>query len=139
MSPQTEQLREFAERYTAAWCSQDASRVAAHFSSDGSLTINDGAAAIGRHAITQAAQSFMTAFPDLKLFLDDLLVESGRAFYHWTLLGTNNGPGGSGHQVRISGFEEWKLGPDGLIHESRGRFDLADYRRQLEHGATHSH
>ena len=26
--------------------------------------------------------------------------------YHWTLTGTNTGPGGAGHAVRISGFED---------------------------------
>jgi predicted ester cyclase len=127
-------LLEFAQHYTAAWCSQDANRVAAHFCQDGSLTINDGAAAVGRQAIAASAQSFMTAFPDLRVFLDDLLVEPERVFYHWTLMGTNTGPGGSGRKVRISGFEEWKIGAGGLIAESRGRFDLADYRRQLEEG-----
>jgi len=32
-------LRDFATRYTAAWCSQDAASVAAFFSPSGSLTI----------------------------------------------------------------------------------------------------
>jgi len=36
--------------------------------------------------------------------------------------------------VRISGFEEWRIGEDGLIAESQGHFDSADYRRQLEGG-----
>jgi hypothetical protein len=27
--------------------------------------------------------------------------------------------------------EQWRIGADGLIEESRGRFDEADYRRQL--------
>jgi predicted ester cyclase len=135
MTAETDRLRNFAQRYTAAWCSQDAASVAAHFSPEGSLTINDGNAAVGRDAITASAQSFMTAFPDLKVFLDDLLVETERVFYHWTLTGTNTGLGGTGQKVRISGFEEWKIGEDGLIRQSRGRFDLADYRRQLQQGA----
>ncbi len=44
---------------------------------------------------------------------------------------TNTGPGGSGKAVRISGYEEWRLGADGLIAESMGRFDETDYNRQL--------
>ncbi len=39
-------------------------------------------------------------------------------------------PGGSGKAVRICGYEEWRLGPDGLIAESRGHVDEADYKRQ---------
>ena len=43
--------------------------------------------------------------------------------------------GGSGRSVRISGFEEWKIGDDGLIAESRGHFDSAAYERQLKQGS----
>jgi hypothetical protein len=49
-------------------------------------------------------------------------------------VGTNTGPGGTGNRVRISGFEEWRIGDDGLIAESQGHFDQAEYDRQLEHG-----
>ena len=40
-------LNQFANRYTAAWCSQHAASVASFFAVDGSLKINDGAPAIG--------------------------------------------------------------------------------------------
>jgi hypothetical protein len=53
------------------------------------------------------------------------------ARYHWTLSGTNTGPGGTGNPVRISGYEEWRLGGDGLIAESQGHFDAGDYQRQV--------
>lgn len=130
-----EELREFAEGYTAAWCSQDAARVAAFFSPGGSLTINGGTPAVGRRAIMEAAQAFMTGFPDLRVVMDKLLVQGDRTEYHWTLIGTNTGPGGAGHPVRISGFESWQMGADGLIACSQGHFDSAEYLRQLEGGA----
>ena len=128
----SEAMNEFAERYTAAWCSQNAARVAAFFSPDGSLTINDGSPAVGRDAITAAAQGFMTAFPDLVVRMDRVDVEGECAVYHWTLTGTNSGPGGTGKTVRISGHEEWRIGDDGLIVESKGHFDEAEYARQLK-------
>lgn len=127
-------LNDFATRYTAAWCSQKAASVAAFFGEHGSLKINDGVPSVRRDAITKAAQSFMTAFPDLKINMDRLAV-NGKTEYHWTLTGTNTGPGGTGKSVRISGFEEWRFGPDGLIAESLGHFDAADYQRQLNAGA----
>jgi uncharacterized protein (TIGR02246 family) len=129
-----EQIREFAERYTAAWCSQDPTRVASFFSPEGSLTINDGVPAKGRDAIAEAARGFMTDFPDLIVTMDDAVDRSDQAIYKWTLAGTNSGPGGTGRHVRISGFEEWRFGDDGLIAESKGHFEAADYRRQLEQG-----
>lgn len=129
-----ESLRDFARRYTAAWCSQDPARVAAFFAPDGSLQVNDAPAAVGREAITVVAQGFMRDFPDLCVLMDGVWVQGDRAVYRWTLIGTNAGPGGSGRAVRISGFEEWHMSADadGLIAESLGHFDSEDYRRQLE-------
>jgi len=125
-------LRDFAAGYTAAWGSQDAARVASFFEENGSLTINRDAPAIGRKAITASAQRFMTAFPDLVVRMDTLEVEGDRIVYRWTLTGTNNGPGGTGRPVRISGYEEWSIGADGLVAQSLGHFDEADYRRQVQ-------
>jgi uncharacterized protein (TIGR02246 family) len=132
--PDSEQLREFAERYTEAWCSQDPESVAAHYAADGSLTINEGPPSVGRPAIAEAAASFMNAFPDMQVLMDDLVVRGDAVEYHWTLAGTNTGPGGSGRRVRISGVEKWTIGDDGLVAASEGRFDEAAYARQLEHG-----
>jgi nuclear transport factor 2 (NTF2) superfamily protein len=129
-----EHLLDFARAYTAAWCSQDPARVAAHYAPEGSLTINGGAPSVGRAAITEAAQGFMTAFPDMEVAMDDLLVRDSGMEYHWTLNGANTGPGGTGNRVRISGFEKWTMGDDGLIAESQGHYDQAEYDRQLEHG-----
>jgi predicted ester cyclase len=125
-------IRSFAEAYTAAWCSQDAANIAAFYEENGSLSVNADAPAVGREAITEVAQGFMTAFPDLQVFLDDLLLQDHGVIYHWTLTGTNTGPGGTGRAVRISGFEVWQIGKDGLIANSRGQFDRIEYRRQLE-------
>jgi uncharacterized protein (TIGR02246 family) len=132
--PDPDQLTEFAQRYTEAWCSQDPERVAAHYAPAGSLTINDGPPSVGRAAITEAARSFMVAFPDMQVLMDDLRLEGENAEYHWTLVGTNAGPGGTGHRVRFTGFEDWTFGDDGLITESLGHFDQAEYARQLKHG-----
>jgi SnoaL-like protein len=124
-------LKEFGTKYTAAWCSQNAASVAAFFAESGSLKINDGAPSVGRAAITAAAQGFMTAFPDMVVRMDSVSVDGGRAVYRWTLTGTNTGPGGTGKPVRIKGYEEWTLGTEGLIAESKGHFDETDYNRQL--------
>jgi predicted ester cyclase len=125
-------LRSFAKRYAAAWCSQDAASVAAFFDQNGSLRVNEDDPAVGREAITQVAQGFMTDFPDMQVLLDDVVLQDDGAIFHWTLVGTNTGPGGTGRAVRISGFEVWQIGADGLIANSRGHFDILEYRRQLE-------
>jgi hypothetical protein len=128
------QLRQFAVKYTAAWCSQNAASVAAFFAEDGSLKINAGTPSVGRPAIIRAAQGFMTAFPDMVVTMDGLSADGHRAVFRWTLTGRNTGPGGTGRSVRISGYEEWTIGEDSLIAQSQGHFDEAEYERQLASG-----
>jgi ketosteroid isomerase-like protein len=124
-------IRDFATRYTAAWCSQDPARVAGFFSDEGSLTVNDSPPAVGRIAIAEVARSFMAAFPDLTVVMDNVSQQGDHVEYRWTLTGTNTGLGGAGGRVCISGFEKWRM-QCGFIEFSQGHFDAADYRRQLE-------
>ena len=117
-------LHDFALAYTSAWCSRDPDRVAAHFAPGGALTINGGVPAVGRAAIAEAARSFMKQIPDLHLEMDGLLIQAHGAVFRWTLTSAVD-------SLRISGFEEWTFGTDGLIVDSQGHFDSADYQRQL--------
>lgn len=127
----SDELKQFAERYAKAWCSHSPDKVAAFFAENGSITINNGPAAVGRAAIAREAQTFMTTFPDMIVTFDRLESRGDRTAFHWTLIGTNTAPGGTGNKVRISGYELWKIDNDGLIAESEGHFDAADYERQL--------
>lgn len=129
-------VEEMAARYTAAWNSQNPSSVAAYYSEDGSLTINAGEPAVGRSAITSSAQGFMSSLPDMVVTMDSLRVDGRSAIYHWTLTGTNTGPGGTGKAVRISGYEEWTLDADGRIARSLGHFDDVEYARQIREGVS---
>ena len=124
-------MKDFATRYTAAWCSQNPSQVASFFAANGTLTINGGSPSVGRAAITTSAQSFMSAFPDLKVEMNAIEPHGAGFVYRWTLTGTNTGPGGTGNHVHIVGYEEWTMGADGLISKSLGNFDEAEYERQL--------
>ena len=128
------ELTKFATRYAKAWCSQNPESVAAFFAENGSLSVNDGPPAIGRAAIAEVARGFMRTFPDLVVTVDDVTRESQGTVFHWTLTGTNTGPGGTGKRVRISGYELWMIDNDGLIAESQGHFDSAEYERQLKDG-----
>ena len=127
-----QQLTEFGEKYSAAWCSQKAESVAAFFSTNGSLKVNVDSPAVGREAITKVVQGFMNAFPDMIVAMDSLVTKPNGTEFHWTLTGTNSGPGGTGNKVKISGFELWHFDEDGLIQESIGSFDADEYNRQLK-------
>ena len=113
-----------ARSYTEAWCSRDPARIAAHYAPGGTIAINGGEPA----PIRDVAASFIAAFPDIEVFMDDLVVGDGVVEYRWTFTGTS---AETGNAVRISGREEWALGPDGLIASSIGRYDEAEYDRQL--------
>ena len=125
-------LTDFGTRYAAAWSSWDPVRLASFYNENGSLTVNGGAASVGRTAITETVGGFMTAFPDMVVKMDAVSQNGGSTVFRWTWTGTNTGPGGTGKSVRISGYEEWTIGADGLIAESKGHFDEAEYQRQLK-------
>jgi predicted ester cyclase len=128
------ELTKFAKRYAEAWCSQNSDNVAAFFAENGSLSVNDEPPAVGRAAITEVARGFMRTFPDMVVTFDKLEPQPNATAFHWTLTGTNTGPGGTGKRVRISGYELWKIDNDGLIGESKGHFDSAEYEGQLKQG-----
>ena len=155
----SDELTKFATRYAKAWCSQDPESVTAFFAENGSLSVNDGPPAVGRAAITEIARGFMRDLPDMVVTMDDVSRDSDGTKFHWTLTGTNTVPGGTGKRVRISGCELWKIDNgaggsratwtgkpervdeqggesinDGLIAESKGHFDSAEYERQLKEG-----
>jgi uncharacterized protein (TIGR02246 family) len=128
----SDELPDFAKRYAEAWCSHDPEKVAGFFAENGSLSVNDGPPAVGRAAIAELARGFIRDLPDMIVTWDTLTVTSNGAMFHWTLAGTNTGPGGTGNRVKISGYELWNIDNDGLIAESKGHFDSAEYERQLK-------
>jgi len=129
-----DQFQEFAQRYTDAWTSHDPEAVASFFAEGGSLAVNGGEPAVGRAAIAAVAQGFYDAFPDTVLVMDRARLAGDRGVYLWTYEGTNTGPGGTGNEVRFSGWEQWTFGDDGLVAVSDGRFDTVEYERQLLEG-----
>jgi len=128
-------LTDFGTRYAAAWSSQNPAALASFYADNGSLTVNAGPPSVGRTAITATASSFMTAFPDMVVNMTQMSRQGDHPVFHWIWTGTNTGPGGTGRFVRITGYEEWTIDRDGLIAESKGHFDEAEYQRQLKVGA----
>ena len=124
-------LNDIAVRYAAAWSSQDPDRHAAFYADDGVLQVNEGDPAIGRDAVRATAAAFMQGFPDMKVELVELKGEFPNVEFHWHWTGTNTGPGGTGAYVDLYGYEAWTISDDGLILQSLGHYDEAEYQRQL--------
>jgi steroid delta-isomerase-like uncharacterized protein len=125
------ELTEFATRYATAWSSQDPVAFATFYAEDGSLTVNDHEPSVGRDAVEGKARAFMTGFPDMVVRMVEVRQEGSHVVFRWHWTGTNTGPGGTGNAVDLRGFEKWILDGDGLILESRGHYDEAEYQRQL--------
>lgn len=123
----SESLSEFAKRYAKAWCSQNPESVAAFFAENASLTVDGGSPT----PVLEIARGFMRDFPDMTVTFDKVEPRADRTAFDWTLTGTY---AGTGNHVRISGYELWKINNAGLIAESSGHFDVAQYERQIRHG-----
>ncbi len=126
-----DKMVEFARNYTDAWNSKTPEKMASFYAEDGTLTVNNGAPAVGRKQLAETAKSYMEAFPDMKLTMNSLAVNDGTYSYHWTFKGTNTGPNGTGNKVNFSGFEEWTMNKDRLVQKSIGTYDADDYEKQL--------
>jgi nuclear transport factor 2 (NTF2) superfamily protein len=129
MAHDERQIGELARSYTEAWCSHDPTRVASHYAPGGTIAINGGEAA----GIADVAESFITAFPDIEVSMDDLIVKDDVVEYRWTFTGTS---AETGKWVRIPGYEEWTIGAGGKIASSRGNTTRpntsASYARALD-------
>ncbi|HLY85146.1 MAG TPA: nuclear transport factor 2 family protein [Gaiellaceae bacterium] len=131
MAHDRRQIEDLARSYTEAWCSRDASRVASHYVPGGTIVVNGGEPA----GIGEVAVGFIAAFPDIQVFMDELVLHEDVVEYRWTFTGTS---AETGQWVRVPGFEEWTISDDGLIAASRGTYDEVEYERQLREGAESS-
>ena len=129
MAHDRRQIEQLARTYTEAWCSHDVSRIADHYGPGGAIVFNGRE----RVEIEEVAKYFVAAFPDGEIFMDDLVFKEDSVEWHWTVTGTR---AETGKRVRISGYEEWTIGADGLIAESQRHYDEAEYERQLQHGMS---
>ena len=121
----TDRLQDFATRYATVWCSQDPEKVAAFYAEGASISVNGGPPT----PALEVAREFMRDFPDMTVTFDKVKPRGDRTAFHWTLTGTHTG---TGEHVHISGYELWKINDAGLIAESNGHFDAAEYERQLK-------
>lgn len=125
---QTDRIEAMAAAYTAAWNSGSAEAVASFYAGSGGIVINAGTPWKGRAGVAAMAAGFFADVPDLSLACDGLRVAGDHVAYLWTFTGHH---AETGNPLRISGWEEWDLDPDGKVAASRGWFDAQDYARQV--------
>jgi steroid delta-isomerase-like uncharacterized protein len=135
-----EWLREFDERYTAAWNAHDPAAVVACVAED--VVWQDPALPRplqGRGEVAGFVESGARAFPDYEFAEAGPLAisEDGRVAYApWRMTGTNTGPldppgfAPTGKSFAIEGIDAWRF-RDGLIWRYRAVYDFTAFARQL--------
>jgi hypothetical protein len=81
---------------------------------------------------------FRTAYPDMKVVLDESYYLDGQSFHFWTFTGTNTGPGAApptGKSVKVTGSTRLRY-KDGKIAEEIVYFDALDMQTQLGYMLT---
>jgi steroid delta-isomerase-like uncharacterized protein len=134
------QLRNFVERYIAAWNGCDTEAMAQLITED--VVWADPALpepARGVAEVQEFMRASVRAFPDLRFGEPDppaLAVSGDVALWGWYMEGTNRGvvdPPGfapTGRAMRVEGVDQWTL-RDGRIARYRAFYDMNDLARQL--------
>jgi uncharacterized protein (TIGR02246 family) len=120
-----------AEAYTAAWNTGSPGAVAAFYAADGSIVINRGDPWEGRARVADMAAAFFADVHDMKVFCDSVRCAGDHVAYLWTFTGRH---AGTGHPLRVVGWEEWDLDAEHKVKASRGWYDAQDYARQVAGG-----
>ncbi len=110
-------------RHVEKFGSRDAATLAADHATDGAVESPRAGTCHGRPAIEQVYRTWFSAFPDLKLTLETLLVENDRAAVFCRVAATHHGrflgvPGtGKAVEFRMVYLQTWK--DNQIIHERR--------------------
>lgn len=78
---------------------------------------------------------YFTAFPDLRLSLEEAFVQNGKAFMLWSTEGTNTGTygemGATGKKVKINGMSHLYFDEAGKLYRENVYFNELDLLQQL--------
>lgn len=123
------------ERRNAAWNRHDAAAAAAYHAEDAIGESPVQGRMIGRARIQDGYKTWMTAFPDVKIVSDDVLIEGNRVVQFFTMTGTQKGSfhglPATGRKFHITGVFLATVNDQGLITRDRRVYDVTNMLVQL--------
>jgi steroid delta-isomerase-like uncharacterized protein len=131
-----DELLQQADDLVAAWNRGDADGVAAFYRDDSEFRdIAAPEVGHGPQGARDAAQAYMTAFPDLHIEVRGVVADGDRIAQEWTATGTNNcelmGLEPTGRHIDVLGCTVATFNPDLTVRESQLYWDVAGLMRQL--------
>ena len=118
-----------------AWNTHDAELLASVSSKKVIRNGNGKREASNREEYSAVMGYFHTAFPDLKIILDDIKIKGRKAFLNWTATGTHKGALGdnppTGKKVKVHGFSVWTFKRKGKALREDAFFDNLEMYQQL--------
>lgn len=129
-----EEIVAFFAHRAEAFARHDTVQLAATHAEDGVLLSPTGGTIVGREAIEKVYRLWFSAFPDLRIDVEDLLIADGRVVQRVTVSGTDVGGflgnPATGRQVRVAGAFFFTL-MNGLVSHERRILDLSGVLLQL--------
>lgn len=121
------EIKPMVDKLEAAWNGRNIDALDDIFAPDFERIVNNQPAAKGVEGYKKAITDFRTAYPDLRLTLDNTIYSENSAATRWILTGTNTGPGQmppTGKQIKIWG--------ESITHFTNGKLtkELVAYDNQ---------
>lgn len=124
----SEEMKPIVDKLADAWNGRNIDALDAIFAPDFVRIVNNQPEANGVEGYKKAIADFRTAYPDLKLTLDNTLYAENGGATRWVLTGTNTGPGQmppTGKSVNIWGLS--------IVHITNGKVtkEIVAYDNQV--------
>lgn len=127
------EMKSIVDKLEDAWNGRNIDSLDAIFAPDFVRIVNNQPEANGVEGYKRAISDFRTAYPDLKLTLDNTLYAENGGATRWVLTGTNTGPGQmppTGKSVNIWGLSIVQI-TNGKVTKEIVAYDNQDLMEQL--------
>ncbi len=125
-------ITDFVEK---CWNKKDMAVLEAISAENFTRTANDIKVAVNEKEMEATMNIFFTAFPDLNIVVDDIVIKDDQSFAHWTATGTNTGVFGevpaTGKKVKFSGYSIIHFNDAGKLLREDVYFNELELLQQL--------